>query len=157
MKKLLLTILFVFFLNCPAFADVVWPSLYIAAGMVSLKVIVLGLLIELVFVKIFTNINWLKASIITIIMNGVTCLLGVVLIPISGLFVELLPTKTFHWTHWFLDYLLAILINTIIEGLIIKLILKLKLKRIFIWLFIANAISILVCILFYGLQLGVKL
>ena len=139
-------------------ADVVWPSLYIAAGMTSLKVIIIGLLIELFFVKFFTNTHWLKASIITVIMNGVTCLLGMVLIPISGIFVEIIPPhKTFHWTHWFLDYLLAILINTLLEGLILKLILKLKFKNIFTWLFIANAISILICVLFYGLRLGVKL
>lgn len=158
MKKILLSLLFVVLLCVPVYADVVWPSLYIAAGMASIKVIIIGLLVELFFVKFFTNVHWLKASIITVLMNAITCLLGMVLIPISGLFVEIIPLhKTFHWTHWFLDYLLAILINTLIEGLIIKLILKLKFKNIFVWLFIANAISILLCIIFYGLRLGVKL
>lgn len=158
MRKLLLSIFVIFLLNTPAFADVVWPSLYIATGMVSIKVILVGLLVELFFVKFFTDTHWLKAIGITILMNGTTCLLGIILIPISGLFVELIPPhKTFHWTHWFLDYLLAILINTAIEGFIIKLILKLKFKNIFTWLFIANAISILICIIFYGLQLGTKL
>lgn len=157
MKKLLILLL-IFLLGTPAFADVVWPSLYIAAGITSIKVIIVGLLVELLFVKIFTNTNWLKASIITVVMNAVTCILGIVLIPISGLFVEAIPPyKTFHWTHWLLDYLLTILLNTLIEGFIIKLILKLKFKNIFIWLFIANAISIILCILFYGLRLGVKL
>ena len=157
MKKLLLSLLFIFLLSTPVFADVVWPSLYIATGIVSIKVIITGLLIEVFFVKFFTDTKWLKAGIITVVMNAVTCLLGMILIPISGLFVELLPTKTFHWSHWLLDYLLAILLNTLIEGLIIKLILKLKFKNILWWLFIANAISILICILFYGLRLGVKL
>lgn len=157
MRKILLIFSFIFLIGCPAFADVIWPSLYIATGMASIKVVLVGLLVELFFVKFFTNTHWLKASIITIIMNAVTCLLGMILIPISGLFVELLPTKTFHWSHWLLDYLLAIILNTLIEGLIIKLILKLKFKNILWWLFIANAISILICILFYGLQLGVEL
>lgn len=157
MRKILLIFSFIFLLECPAFADVVWPSLYIATGMASIKVILVGLWIELFFVKFFTNTHWLKAGIITVVMNAVTCLLGMILIPISGLFVELLPTKTFHWSNWLLDYLLAILLNTLIEGLIIKLILKLKFKNILWWLFIANAISILICILFYGLRLGVKL
>lgn len=158
LKKLLSLLLLWTIFTTPAFADVVWPSLYIATGMASIKVVIVGLITELFFVKFFTNISLLKASIITVIMNTVTCILGMLLIPISGLFVELLPPfKTFHWTHWLLDYLLAILINTVIEGFIIKLILKLKFKNVFIWLFVANAISILMCILFYGLRLGVKL
>ena len=158
MKKLLLSLFIILLLNAPAFADVVWPSLYIATGMVSIKVILAGFLVELFFVKFFTDAHWLKTIVITILMNVVTCILGLVLIPISGLFVELIPPhKTFHWTHWFLDYLLAIFINTAIEGFIIKLILKLKFKDIFTWLFIANTISILICVLFYGLRLGVKL
>ena len=157
MKKLFL-LFWILLLSPPALADVVWPSLYIATGIASIKVIIIGLLIEIFFVKFFTDIRWLKAGIITVIMNFITCLLGQVFIPISGLFVELIPPhKTFHWSHWFLDYLLAIFINTIIEGFVIKFILKLKFKNIFIWLFIANAISILICILFYGLRLGIKL
>lgn len=157
MKKLSLLLLFIATFSTPAFADVVWPSLYIATGMVSLKVIIVGLLIELFFVKFFTDTSWLKSAIVTFTMNLVSTLLGIILIPISGLFAELLPFNTFHWTHWLLSYLLAIVINTLLEGLIIKLILKLKFKNIILWLFAANAISILICVLFYGLQLGVKM
>ena len=53
----------------PAYADVIWPSLYITQGMLSLKVIILGLIAELFFVKYFAKLNWKKASIITILMN----------------------------------------------------------------------------------------
>lgn len=152
------SILVVLLLGSPAFADVVWPSLYIATGIVSLKVIFVGLLVELFFVKYFTNIRWLKAGIVTFIMNSVSFILGMIHIPVSGLIAELImPFNTFHWTHWVVSYLLAIIINTLVEGFIIKLILKLQLKDTYLWLFGANAISILICIIFYGIRLGVKL
>jgi len=158
LKKLLFLFLLLTIFSTPAFADVVWPSLYITSGMCSIKVIIVGIIIELFFVKYFTKTSWLKSSIVTLIMNAVSCLLGIILIPISGLFVELFsPYNTFHWTHWLMSYILAIVINTLIEGLIIKLALKLKIESIVLWLFIANAISILICILFYGLRLGMEM
>ena len=145
----------------PANADIVWPSLYITKGMLSLKIIFLGLIIELLFVKYFTKINWKKASIITLIMNLITTALGIILIPISGLGIEFVfdfvfhaydkfGIGTFHWSHWLVSYILVIFINTLIEGLFIKLALKLKLKETFFWLLIANGISVFLCFLFYG-------
>lgn len=140
--------------STPVFADVVWPSMYIAGGLASVKVIILGLIVELLFVKFFTKTPWLKAGIVTFIMNLVSAFLGYIPILFLGIFSEILPFKTFHWTHWLLAYLIAIAINTIIEGFIIKLILKTKFKNIVWWLFIANTTSVLLCVLFYGLRLG---
>ena len=162
MKKLLLSLLLLLTIfSTPAFADVVWPSLYIASGMSSIKVIIVGLIIELFFVKFFTDTRWLKAGIVTFIMNLITCLLGVIIIPISGLLLEFImyPVNqaTFHWTHWVASYFVVIVINTLIEGLVIKLMLKKSYKKNFWWLFGANAISILICVLFYGLRLGMKM
>ena len=154
MRKLL-SLLFIILSSTPVFADVVWPSLYIVAGMLSAKVIILGLLVELLFVKFFTNTPWLKAGLITFAMNLITTLFGLILIPISGLLTEYimqpLRTGTFHWSHWLMSYLVIVLINTLIEGLIIKLTLKLKFKSIFWWLFVANTMSVLMCVLFMTL------
>ena len=160
-KKLILSLLICTFLILPASADVVWPSLYIVKGMLSLKVILLGLIVELLFVKYFTKTDWKKASITTLLMNLITTALGIVLIPLSGLGSEFVfdfvfhaydkfGIGTFHWSHWLISYLLIILINTFIEGFYIKLTLKLRLKQVFLWLFFANAISVLMCFLFYG-------
>ena len=156
-------ILVTIFSILPVQADIVWPSLYIAKGMLSLKVITLGLIIELLFVKYFTQINWKKSFIITTLMNLITTVLGIILIPLSGLGSEFIfdfvihaydkfGIGTFHWSHWFASYLLVILINTFLEGLFIKLTLKLKLKQILWWLLIANAISVILCVLFYGIN-----
>lgn len=142
----------------PANADIVWPSLYITKGMLSLKVILIGLIVELLFVKYFAKISWKKASITAVVMNLITTVLGTILIPISGLGSELVfdfvfyaydkfGIGTFHWSHWLVSYLLVILINTFIECLYIKLTLKLKLKEIFWWMLLANGISVFFCFL----------
>ena len=69
----------------PANADIVWPSLYIAKGMLSIKVILLGFIIELFFVKYFTKTDWKKALTVTVLMNLITTILGIIFIPLSGL------------------------------------------------------------------------
>lgn len=146
--------------SLPVYADLIWPSLYIAKGMLSIKVILLGLFIELFFVKYFTKADWKKASIITFLMNLITTLLGMIFIPLSGLGSEFVfdfvfhaydkfGIGTFHWSHWLASYLLVILINTFIEGLFIKLTLKIKLLKTFWWLLTANSISVFLCFLFY--------
>ena len=159
MKKLLILLLFLFLLSSPAFADVVWPSMYICVGMASIKVIILGLIVELFFVKFFSKADWIKSAITTVVMNIASCLLGYIPILLSGLLAEvmLFGFNTFHWTHWLLSYLFAIAINTLLEGLIIKFILKLKFTDVISWLFVANVISVLLCVIFFGLRLDVRL
>ncbi|MBR3627766.1 MAG: hypothetical protein IKN42_02830 [Elusimicrobia bacterium] len=163
-KNFILSIVLIIFFSFSVNADVVWPSLYIAKGMLSIKVILIGLFIELFFVKYFTKVDWKKASIVTFLMNLITTLLGIIFIPISGLGSEFVfdfvfhaydkfGIGTFHWSHWLAAYLLVILINTFIEGLFIKLTLKLKLTKIFWWLLIANSISVFLCFLFYAINL----
>ena len=143
----------------PAYADIVWPSLYIVKGLYSIKVIVIGLIIELLFVKYLTGVNWKKASVITILMNLITTIIGTILIPISGLCSEFIfdfvfhaydkfGIGTFHWSHWLISYILIILINTFIESLCIKIALELKMSNILWWMLIANSISVFVCFIY---------
>ena len=156
MKKLFYILSALFLFSAPAFADVVWPSLYIVGGMMSAKVIIAGLLVEFLFVKFFTKTTWLKAGLVAFVMNLITCLLGIILIPISGLLIEFImypvSPATFHWSHWLMSYLVIILMNTLIEGIFIKLTLKQKFKSVFWWLFGANTISVLICVLYMTLK-----
>ena len=163
-KKLILAISLITFAVLPANADIIWPSLYIAKGMLSIKVILLGLIIELFFVKHFTKVNWQKALTVTFLMNLITTILGMIFIPLSGLGSEFIfdfvfhaydkfGIGTFHWSHWLAAYLLVIFINTITEGLFIKLILKIKILKTFWWLLIANAMSVFICFLFYVMNI----
>ena len=149
----------VLFLLVPvsASANMVWPSLYIAEGMRSWYVILIGLLIEMIFVKFFLKESYLKSVLIAFIMNLSSTVLGVVVIPLSGFIGEVLMipfgTGTFHPTHWLMSYVFAILSNVLIEGLAIKIIFKKEFKKMFWWLCVANAISVIICILFHGLAM----
>ena len=140
-----------------ASANMVWPSLYIAEGMRSWHVILIGLLIEIIFVKFFLKESHLKSVLIAFIMNLASTVLGVVVIPLSGFIGEVLMipfgTGTFHPTHWLVSYVFAILSNVLIEGLTIKIISKKEFKKMFWWLCVANAISIIICILFHGIEM----
>ncbi len=163
-KNFILAISLITFAVLPANADLIWPSLYIAKGMLSIKVILLGLIVELFFVKYFTKVGWKKAATVTFLMNLITTVLGIIFIPLSGLGSEFVfdfvfhaydkfGIGTFHWSHWLAACLLVIFINTVIEGLFIKLTLKIKILKTFWWLLIANAVSVFICFLFYVLSL----
>ena len=150
---------FILFLLMPltASANMVWPSLYIAEGMRSWYVILIGLLIEIIFVKFFLKQSYLKSVLIAFVMNLASTVLGVFVIPLSGFIGEVLMipfgTGTFHPTHWFMNYVFAILSNVLIEGLTIKIICKKEFKKMFWWLCVANAISVIICILFHGISM----
>ena len=135
----------------------VWPSLYIAEGMRSWYVILIGLVIEAVFVKWFLKEPFHKSALISFIMNLVSTVLGVVAIPLSGFIGEFLMipfgTGTFHLTHWLMSYVFAVISNVLIEGFTVKIIFKHKFKKMFWWLCVANAISVIICILFHGIYM----
>ena len=99
--------------------------------------------------KFFLNTGWINAFTIATVANIMSALLGIPLIPISGFIGEfiLLPftSATFHLSHWIFDYLLVVICNTLVEDLTIKLIFKYPFKKNFWWLFVANAISVIIC------------
>lgn len=135
------------------YADAVWPSMYIAAGRVSISVIIVGLLIEIGFVKYFTKVSWIKTIIVAIVMNAASATLGSILIAYSGVFGLILSlTMTsialFGWFQWLISYALAIFINTVVEGITIRLILKLPLSKTYRWLAVVNAITIGICAIY---------
>ena len=123
----------------------------------SWYVIVTGLIIETIFVKCFLKQAYLKSVLIAFVMNLVSTVLGIVAIPLSGFIGEILMipfgTGTFHPTHWFMSYIFAILSNVLIEGFTIKFIFKYNFKKMFWWLLVANAISVIACILFHGIAM----
>ena len=146
-----------------ASANIVWPSIYIAEGMRSFQVIFLGLLIETIFVKIFEKQTWLRAVIITVIMNLVSTLLGIILIPVIGFIAtlilgylsEFLPAlgNTFDTPLWIFSYILTVFINVFVEGYTTQYTAKIPFKKMFWWLLAANTLSVLSCILTHGFTL----
>jgi len=147
----LLSFLLIPFCVC---ANIVWPSLYIAEGMRSWYVILTGFAIEIVFVKCFLKETYWKSIFIAFIMNLVSAVIGVVAIPLSGFIGEILMipfgTGTFHPTHWLVSYFFAILSNVLVEGMTVKFVFKHNFKKMFWWLCVANAVSVIICILFHG-------
>lgn len=151
------------FLGMPmvAYANVVWPTIYIAKGMQSWYVIAGGLAIELLLIKIFTHTEWKKSTLIAVTMNAISTIVGILLIPLVGfvgaiglgILGELIPVLgggTFDVAQWIFGYILTILTNVVVEGLSIKLIFKMQWKDFFLWLLLANTISVLLCIGVYG-------
>lgn len=134
-----------------ASADMVWPSLYIVGQYYSWYVILAGLLVETITAHIFLKTSWIKSFGIMLVINAISALVGLLLIPLSGILVEFLTIPfgggTFQLSHWILDYLCVILANTCIEGLALKLIFKYHFKTNFWWLLGANAISVIICVI----------
>jgi hypothetical protein len=106
-------------------------------------------MIEYLFIKICTKAKWITSGIMTLTMNALSTLMGVIGIPLSGLAIEILMSPlgggTFQLSHWIIAYLVAILFNVGIEGLALKWIFKIPFKKSSWRLAIANAISIIIC------------
>lgn len=147
-----------------ASANIVWPSLYIAEGMHSWYVILCGILIEGAFIKIFTKKPIFTSLGLSVVMNAISTLVGIILIPFAGFFgaisLELLNEVwpifggTFGNAQWVLGYIITVFANVLTEGLALKFTGKLKFTKTFWWLLGANAISVIICILFHGFYMG---
>lgn len=112
-----------------AFADMVWPALYITGGIYTWWVIAAGLVIELLVIQRLFNVNWRLATGIDVAANAASTILGIVLIPLSGLVYELFPGSvvnyvfswgTFNPVAWVATVVLATAINLAIEGFVMK-------------------------------------
>lgn len=141
------------FLSLPftASANIIWPSIYIVQQYYVWYVILIGLIIEIIAARLFLKTNWGRSTLIMFVVNVVSALLGLFLIPISGILVELLTIPfgggTFDLSHWIIDYLCAVIINTCVELLALKWIFKYPFKPNFWWLFGANLISVIVSLI----------
>ena len=140
----------------PVFLNAVWSAIYIMIDMKNwlFWFISIGLIIEYAFLRIFIKDSHLKSLIMSVVMNAISALFGIILIPYSGLLVEIFMVPadkifhlhTFHISHIVLSYLIAVLCNAIIETLTLKIIFKKPFKKIFWWVCVANALSVIICV-----------
>ncbi len=134
-----------------ASANLIWPSIYIVQQYYAWYVILVGLIIEIVAAHIFLKTDWKRSAIVMLVANVISAVLGLLLIPLSGILVEILTLPfgggTFALSHWILDYVCLVLLNTCVELLALKWIFKYPFKRNFWWLFGANLISVVICLL----------
>lgn len=137
-----------------AYANIVWPALYLETRLFSWWAISVGLVIEYFFVRRLFDLAPGRAALADISANAASAIVGVVLIPISGIVWELFPASVYNWAlgwgtfnpiTWMGTFFLACLINAVLEGAVYKKMFKLDLKfksKNFWWLVLANAFSV---------------
>ncbi len=164
MKFLLLSLL-ILLSAVPAHADVVWPALFLETRLFSIWPIVVGLIIEYLFLRQYFKLPIKRAVVADIVINAFSSALGIVLIPIAGVAWEFFPgiilykalnIGTFNPGTWTVTYLMAAAINAGVESLALSKIFKSHVgKKGFRVLFLANAISVGIAMLslyFYPME-----
>ena len=137
-----------------AYANVVWPALYLETRLFSWWAIGLGLLIEFFFIKWLFGFSAKRAVIADVSANTVSSIAGIVLIPLAGLAWELFPASVINWAFgwgtfnpatWVGSFFLGCLINALLEGAVYKKWFAPSFRfksKIFLWLLVANAFSV---------------
>ena len=151
-RKLLVFILC--FLPTIAYANVVWPALYLETRLFSWWAISIGLLVEYFFIKWLFTFSTKKTAIATVSANAISSIAGIILIPLAGIAWELFPGSLIHWAFnwgtfnpitWGATFVLGCLINALIEGAVYKKwfapAFKFK-SEVFLWLLAANSLSV---------------
>lgn len=137
-----------------AYANVVWPALYLETRLFTWWAISIGLIIESIFILWLFRLPVKKSVIAVVAANTVSAIAGILLIPLSGIAWELFPASiyksmfewgTFNPLTWAGTFGLACLINATIEGAIYRkwFVPKFRFRSInFIWIIFANAFSV---------------
>ncbi len=138
-----------------ASADIVWPGLVLEERLFSIWSIGLGILVEWPFVFIATKFTWKKSLWVTICINAISAILGILIIPLTNflMFYMLYPLLQLHnytqkWLifnnpFWFLNVAFAAIICTLIEMLALIFIFYNRInKKTFLILLVANILSV---------------
>jgi len=133
-------------------ANVVWPALFLEMRLLSWWIILIGLAVELPFVRLLTGFDWQRAAIADLAMNAASTIIGILLIPIFGLAWEYAAdftlyrywkVGTFNPVAWVATLVLAVTLNAIIEQSVLRWGFRQRLgARGFAWLSVANGLSV---------------
>lgn len=137
-----------------AYANVVWPALYLEARLFSWWAIGLGLIIEYFFIKWLFGLSPKRSAIAVVAANIVSSIAGIILIPLVGIAWELFPASIINWAFnwgtfnpitWAATFVLGCLVNVFLEGAVYKKWFapdySIKSKA-FLWLLAANSFSV---------------
>lgn len=138
--------------SCTASADVVWPALFLETRMFTWWTIGSGLLVEFFVIWWLFRLTPGRAASATFVANAISALMGIPLLPIAGIIWEIYPGSiymhflkwgTFNPITWTATFVMACLINTVIEAAVytkgFKFVVR---RREFCWIFVANAASV---------------
>ena len=143
-------------------ADVIWPTLIIYQGMCSIPYIIIGLIIEILFVKRYMKFDWIKSFWVGIVLNLISALIGYVALVLGGMFIFLclsyVQAKLNILTHNFAYVILygaplifCVIVNVLLEGLALKVLFKKQLTDTYKWLTYANILSVSVAIVYLAI------
>lgn len=135
-------------------ADVIWPTLYIIQGITSTPSIIIGLIVEILFVKEYMKFDWIKSSCVGIALNAISCLIGYWIIIWGGFPVAVigsivafyLPTPILNKFLDVISFIFCVAVNVLLEGYALKILFKKTFKETYKWLSFANIISVTVAI-----------
>ena len=152
MRKLFIAILVLF--PVVAYANVVWPALYLETRLFSWWAIGVGLIIEFFLIKWLFNLSVKRAMIADVSANTLSSIAGIILIPLSGIAWEIFPASLINWLFswgtfnpvtWVVTFVLGCLVNAFLEGAVYKKWFAPEFRfksKAFIWLLIANSFSV---------------
>ena len=145
-------ILNIFLYSDVAMANVIWPSFYIAEGLSSIYIILAGFAVEFLCIKFLAKQKWFKALLISAVMNGMSAVVGVVLVPLGGAYLSypfvifsFLSDEIFEVLIWIVPYIFAVFCNVLVEGVVIHFIFHMKFEKSLKWLIPANLFSVAMC------------
>jgi hypothetical protein len=133
-------------------ADMVWPALVLESRLLSVAPIAAGLAVEwLVLYFGGFGLSWKKATVVDVVMNAASSIIGIFFLPILGFIWEFFPgalvykvlhTGTFNPITWIATFFLSVGGSTLIEAGVVRWAFKipLGLKR-FGMLSLANFVS----------------
>ena len=138
----------------PVLANFVWAALLLEKYLLSVPVIAAGLAIEYFFVRRLTGFGWKRSLLADLAMNAASLAAGIILIPLAGLAWEatagvvlykLFDLGTFSFVSWAATYVLAVLVNALLENFVLRRFFKVEKNcRGFRLLCLANALSVAV-------------
>lgn len=111
-------------------ADIVWPALVLEKRMLGVLPITVGLIVEWLALWLCGfGLTWKKAAVVDVVMNTVSSLIGVFLIPVLGMVWELGPVQlinrfaevgTFSQFNWIATFVIALLATTAVEATVVR-------------------------------------
>ncbi len=146
------TLLLYFYKQNSAYADVIWPALLYVEKWLTWWIIGLSLIIEWPIFKWILNYTWFKSLRATIIINLISTLFGIPLIPLGGTLAEIFPgfifyhffnIGTFDPISWVVEVIFGAALCTLIELISLRIIYKIPISwKSFGLLLLANTLTV---------------